>query len=104
MYATVVKPGVSKGGRTMIDNESIKRITLSEAELPEFVKALESCEKNVYLVTNEGDRINLKSQFCRMIGLYHIINGGKFAGGHIECESTDDAARLFRFNLFGVEN
>ena len=77
------------------------KINVSEVNLDEFVKALDQCKGNVYLVTEEGDRINMKSQFCRMIGLYHIINGGKFAGGNFECDNPEDEATLFRFNLFG---
>ena len=68
-----------------------KEVTISEADLEEFIKALDKCKSNVYLVTNEGDKINLKSQFCRIIGLHHIINGGRFAGGHLECDDDDDA-------------
>lgn len=56
-----------------------KEVTISEADLEEFIKALDKCKANVYLVTDEGDRINLKSQFCRIIGLHHIISGGRFS-------------------------
>lgn len=82
--------------------ESNKSVVLSEAELSEFIKALDNCKGNVYLVTDEGDRINMKSQLCRMIGVHHIIAGGTFSGGKLECENTDDASLLFRFNLFGT--
>lgn len=80
---------------------SNKEVTMSEAELSEFTKALDNCKGQVYLVTNEGDRINMKSQLCRMIGIHHIIAGGKFSGGKLECEYPEDASLLFRFNLYG---
>lgn len=82
--------------------ESNRRVVISEAELGEFIKALDNCKGNVYLVTEEGDRINMKSQLCRMIGIHHIIAGGTFSGGKLECENTDDASLLFRFNLYGT--
>ncbi len=78
-----------------------KAVNISETNLQEFVNVLARCKDNVYLVTDEGDEINLKSQFCRIIGLHHVINGGRFAGGRLECENDDDAALLFRFNIFG---
>lgn len=78
-----------------------KKVTIGEAELGEFTKALDSCKGQVFLVTDEGDRINMKSQLCRMIGLYHIIDGGKFSGGKLECELPEDASKLFRFNYIG---
>ncbi|WP_249317710.1 hypothetical protein [Yeguia hominis] len=76
-------------------------VTMSEAELGEFIKALDNCKGQVFLVTDEGDRINMKSQLCRMIGIHHIIAGGKFSGGKLECENPEDASLLFRFNLYG---
>ena len=82
--------------------ESNRRVVISEAELGEFIKALDNCKGNVYLVTEEGDRINMKSQLCRMIGIHHIIAGGTFSGGKLECENTEDASLLFRFNLYGT--
>ena len=81
-----------------------KEVTISETDLEGFIKALDKCTGNVYLVTDEGDKINLKLQFCRIIGLHHIINGGRFSGGHLECDNNDDAALLFRFNIYGAEN
>lgn len=83
-------------------SDSSKKVVLSEAELGEFIKALDSCKGKVFLVTDEGDRINMKSQLCRMIGIHHIIDGGTFSGGKLECENTEDANLLFRFNLYGT--
>ena len=83
--------------------EATRNVTISEAELSEFVKTLDNCKGQVFLVTEEGDRINMKSQLCRMIGIHHIIAGGKFAGGKLECEYPEDASLLFRFNLYGAE-
>lgn len=80
----------------------VKKVVMSESELNEFVKVLDECEGKVYLVTDEGDRINMKSQLCRMIGIHHIIAGGTFSGGKLECESAEDAKKLFRFNLYGT--
>jgi len=79
-----------------------KEVILSEADLKDFVAALDKCREGVYLVTDEGDRINLKSQFCRIIGLYQVIHGGRFSGGRLECENSEDAALLFRFNIYGA--
>lgn len=78
-----------------------KAVNISETNLQEFINVLARCRGDVYLMTDEGDEINLKSQFCRIIGLHHVINGGRFAGGRLECEDDNDAALLFRFNIFG---
>lgn len=78
-----------------------KKVVMSESELKDFVKVLDECRGKVFLVTDEGDRINMKSQLCRMIGIHHIIEGGTFSGGKLECENMEDAQKLFRFNLYG---
>ena len=42
---------------------------LHNIDVTEFLDVLDTCEGNVYLVTNEGDRLNLKSKLCQLIGL-----------------------------------
>lgn len=67
----------------------------------EFMEVLDSCEGDVYLVTDEGDRLNLKSKLMQLIGFTKLIEGGIVKHAHIECDSKQDEQRLFRFNLYG---
>lgn len=67
----------------------------------EFLDVLDTCEGNVYLVTKDGDRLNLRSKLCQLIGLTKLIEGGKIAEASIFCENKDDESKLFRFNFFG---
>ena len=76
-------------------------LELHDVDVPEFLKLLDRCQGNVYLVTREGDRLNLKSKLCQLVGLPKLIEGGKIAEAFIECENKDDESMLFRFNLFG---
>ena len=62
---------------------------------------LDTCEGNVYLVTSEGDRLNLRSKLCQLVGLTKLIEGGRIAEACIYCENKDDESKLFRFNLLG---
>lgn len=75
-------------------------VQLHDIDLPEFLKVLDSCEGNVYLVTREGDHLNLKSKLCQLIGLTELIKGGTIAEAFIVCENPNDESKLFRFNLF----
>ena len=54
-----------------------KTIELHDVNVPEFLKELDSCKGNVYLVTREGDRLNLRSKLCQLVGLTQLIEGGK---------------------------
>ena len=78
-----------------------KTIELHDVNVPEFLKELDSCKGNVYLVTREGDRLNLRSKLCQLVGLTQLIEGGKIAEAFVECDDPEDDSKLFRFNLFG---
>ncbi len=74
---------------------------LHNIDVTEFLDVLDTCEGNVYLVTNEGDRLNLKSKLCQLIGLTKLVEGGRIAVARIFCDNKDDESKLFRFNCFG---
>ena len=76
-------------------------LELHDIDVPKFLELLETCQGNVWLLTREGDKLNLKSKLCQLVGLTKLIEGGKIAEAFIECDNKDDESMLFRFNLFG---
>ncbi len=76
-------------------------ITLHNVNVSEFLSVLDSCKGNVYLITREGDHLNLKSRLCQLVGLTQLIDGGNIGEAYIVCEKKEDESRLFRFNLLG---
>jgi hypothetical protein len=78
-------------------------LQLHDVDVPELLKVLDECKGNVYLVSREGDHLNLKSKLCQLVGLTQLIEGGKIAEAFIVCENAEDESKLFRFNLFGKE-
>jgi hypothetical protein len=76
-------------------------VELHDVDVPAFLKVLDECEGKVFLVTNEGDKLNLKSKLSQLVGLTKLIEGGKIAEASIVCENPKDESKLFRFNLFG---
>ncbi len=79
---------------------SPKMVELHDVNVPAFLKVLDSCEGEVYLMTRDGDRLNLKSKLCQLVGLTNLIEGGKIAEAFIMCEKAEDESKLFRFNLY----
>ena len=79
---------------------NIREVEMGKINVEELLLAIDSCSGDVYFVTNEGDKINMKSQLCRMIGILSVIEGGQFSGGRFECQYPEDASKLFRFNLY----
>ncbi|MBQ8895254.1 MAG: hypothetical protein IKM32_01890 [Clostridia bacterium] len=76
-------------------------VELHKINFSKFIEALDQCKGNVWLVTAEGDRLNLKSRFCQLLGLAKIVEGGMVTEAKIICDNPDDDSLLFRFNLYG---
>lgn len=76
-------------------------VELHKIHFEKFIEAIDQCKGNVWLVTEEGDRLNLKSRFCQLIGIAKIVEGGMVNEAKIICDDPDDDSLLFRFNLYG---
>ena len=76
-------------------------ISLHDVNVSEFLSVLDTCKGNVFLVTHEGDKRNLKSKLCQLVGLTKLIEGGKISAAFLICENKEDESKLFRFNLLG---
>ncbi len=76
-------------------------VNLHDIDLKEFNEVLATCKGEVYMVTPEGDRLNLRSKLCQLIGFTKLVEGGSIAKATLECTDPDDRSKLFRFNLFG---
>ena len=57
----------------------------------------------MFLMTRDGDKLNLKSKLCQLIGLTSLIEGGKIAEAFVVCDNEADESKLFRFNLYKDE-
>ncbi|HCW80426.1 MAG TPA: hypothetical protein DG942_04890 [Ruminococcaceae bacterium] len=76
-------------------------VALHDVDVPSFLKVLDKCEGRVFLITDEGDKLNLKSKLSQLVGLTKLIEGGKISDASIICENPEDESKLFRFNLYG---
>ena len=80
----------------------MKAFTLHDIDVQTLMKAIEECKGDVFLITDENDRYNLKSKLSQMIGIMKLIEGGIVSKAKIYCSNEDDEAMLFRLNLFGT--
>ena len=76
-------------------------LSLHNIDVSEFLNVLDSCEGNVYLVTKEGDKLNLRSRLSQLLGLTKLIEGGKVTEAYVLCDKLADESKLFRLNMFG---
>ncbi len=75
---------------------------LHDIDVSAFLNVLDSCEGNVYLVTREGDKLNLRSRLSQLLGITRLMEGGRITEAFILCDKPADEQKLFRLNMFGT--
>ena len=78
-------------------------IELHKIDFKKFLEAVDLCKGNVFLVTEEGDRLNLKSKLSQFIGIAKLVDGGVINKAKVVCENPEDDSLLFRFNPYGTK-
>ena len=67
-------------------------------DIEKFFDVVDSCEGRVELVTGEGDRLNLKSQY---VSLANIFSGGEIPELEIVAYEKEDIDKLMSFMING---
>lgn len=78
----------------------MKKLYIHNLNIDDLIKTVEACRGEVFLETEEGDSLNLKSTFCRIIGLAKILEGAKISEAYIRCTDIEDETLFFRLNLY----
>lgn len=76
------------------------KLKLHNIDINDFIKTVDTCKGGVFLETEEGDCLNLKSKLCQLTGLTKLIEGGIIVEASVRCENPEDESKLFRFNLY----
>ena len=76
-------------------------LSLHNVDVTKFLAVLDTCEGNVYLVTSEGDRLNLRSKLCQLVGLTRLIKAAGLQKQVLFAKNKNDESKLFRLNMFG---
>ncbi len=79
----------------------INELEMHNIEIKDLISAIDHCKGDVFLETDEGDVLNLKSKLCQIAGLANILSGAVIAEATIKCSNPDDEQLLFRLNLYG---
>lgn len=78
-----------------------KKIALHNVDFDDLISVIDSCKGNVYLETEDGDSLNLKSKLSQMLGISTILSSTEISEAWVRCENPDDESKLFRFDLYG---
>ena len=76
--------------------------SLSNVDVNEFLAIIDKCQSNIYLVTEEGDKLNLKSKLCQLVGLQKLIEGGIISNATLVCDNIKDEEILVKYKLYKV--
>lgn len=64
-------------------------------------KVIDECKGRVELVTNEGDRLNLKSKLSQYVALANVFGDGKIDEMELIAYEPEDVNRLIEFMYRG---
>ena len=70
----------------------------------DFIKLMDfaaAAHGDVYLKTDEGDVLNLRSQLTGLLVLSGAIAQGTIEEATVICTNKDEESELFRMNLYG---
>jgi hypothetical protein len=65
-------------------------------------KVIDNCVGKVELVTNEGDRLNLKSKLSQYVALANVFSDGKIEELELVAYEKEDISRLINFMYNGL--
>ncbi len=68
-----------------------------------FFKVIDACSGKVELVTNEGDRLNLKSKLSQYVALANVFSDGKIDELELVAYEKEDVQRLINFMYNGLQ-
>lgn len=66
-----------------------------------FMDLLDKCSGNVYVVTDDGDRLNLKSKLSQLVGIMSLIEDGQVKIDTLVFDSKHDESLVFRYLIYG---
>lgn len=66
-----------------------------------FMEVIDSCEGGVYVITEDHDKINLKSKLSQLIGIRELIADGRVEIENLSFDLLSDESKVFRFLIYG---
>ena len=78
-----------------------RKIAIHNVDFDDLIKVIDSCKGSVYLETEDGDSLNLKSKLSQMLGIATILANTEVTEAWVRCENPEDESKLFRFDLYG---
>lgn len=69
----------------------------SDIQYRDFLRQVQLCRADVFYVTVQNDRLNLKSELCKYLFISAAVSAGLLDGGRVECADPEDYTLLADF-------
>lgn len=68
----------------------------ADINVVDFLRTVNTCQNDVWFITDDGDRINLKSELSKYLFLATSLSSRKqfYDLGEIHCQTSEDYAAL----------
>ena len=70
-------------------------------DLDKFMNLVDECKGEVYVISSEGDKLNLKSKLTQFVALSSLFSSGYIEKLELETTDDEDAAKLLNFMIEG---
>ena len=70
-------------------------------DIDAFFNLVDSCDGGVYLVSTEGDKINLKSKLCQYLAIAKIFSSDYIKELSLDIRDEKDTEKLLSFMMSG---
>ena len=70
-------------------------------DIDRFFEVVGMCKGRVELVTEDGNRLNLKSKFCQYVSLIKVFSDGYIKEVELIISDPDDLAKLIDYLILG---
>lgn len=70
-------------------------------DFKKFMEVIDNCDGGVYVITQDHDKINLKSKLSQLIGIRELIADGRVEIENLSFDLLSDESKVFRFLIYG---
>jgi len=65
--------------------------------IKDFYNAVDKCSGRIEIITEAGDRLNLRSKLCQYVAMADIFKDASIGTIEIEIEKPEDTAKILSF-------
>lgn len=69
-------------------------------DIDKFFNVVDSCQGRVELVTEDGDRLNLKSTLCKYVALAKVFSDGTIPSLELVVYDAEDIGKLVDYMMY----